>query len=58
MLGRTHFENVRNHLATYGIIPRIHGNVTTRFRFRDPETGWPISNLQKCDDLQKIFLSP
>jgi hypothetical protein len=28
MLGicRTHFENVRNHLATNGIIPRIHGN--------------------------------
>ena len=29
MLGisRTHFENVRNHLATNGIIPRVHGNV-------------------------------
>ena len=26
-IGRTHFENVRNHLATNGIIPRVHGNV-------------------------------
>jgi hypothetical protein len=26
-IGRTHFENVRNHLATHGIIPRVHGNV-------------------------------
>ena len=26
-IGRTHFENVRNHLATYGIIPRVHGNI-------------------------------
>ena len=23
-IGRTHFENVRNHLATNGIIPRVH----------------------------------
>jgi len=26
-IGRTHLENVRNHLATNGIIPRIHGNI-------------------------------
>ncbi|KAG9298968.1 hypothetical protein G9A89_020281 [Geosiphon pyriformis] len=26
-IGRTHFENVRNHLATNGIISRVHGNV-------------------------------
>jgi len=26
-IGRTHFENVRNYLATNGIIPRIHGNI-------------------------------
>ena len=26
-IGRTHLENVRNHLATNGIIPRVHGNV-------------------------------
>src|SRR5581483_8283910 len=26
-IGRTHFENVRNHLATNGIIPRVYGNV-------------------------------
>ena len=26
-IGRTHFENVRNHLATNGIIPRVHGNI-------------------------------
>ena len=26
-IGRTHLENVRNHLATNGIIPRIHGNM-------------------------------
>src|SRR5437016_6340007 len=25
-IGRTHFENVRNHLAANGIMPRIHGN--------------------------------
>ena len=26
-IGRTHFENVRNHLVANGIIPRVHGNV-------------------------------
>src|ERR1051325_6312478 len=26
-IGRTHFENVRNHLATNGIITRVHGHV-------------------------------
>ena len=26
-IGRTHFENVRSHLATNGIIPRVHGNI-------------------------------
>src|SRR5438128_10283939 len=26
-IGRTHFDNVRNHLATNGIIPRIHSNI-------------------------------
>ena len=26
-IGRTHLENVRNHLATNGIISRVHGNV-------------------------------
>src|SRR6185295_9817375 len=26
-IGRTHFANVRNHLATNGIIPRVHGNI-------------------------------
>ena len=26
-IGCTHFENVRNHLTTNGIIPRVHGNV-------------------------------
>ena len=26
-IGRTHLENVRNHLATNGIIPRVHGNI-------------------------------
>src|SRR6185295_11269692 len=26
-IGRTHFENVRNHLAANGILPRVHGNV-------------------------------
>ena len=26
-IGRTHFENFRNYLATNGIIPRVHGNV-------------------------------
>ncbi|CAG8625119.1 1315_t:CDS:2, partial [Ambispora leptoticha] len=26
-IGRTHFENVRNHLAANGIIPRVHGNI-------------------------------
>ncbi|KAG9295840.1 hypothetical protein G9A89_009069 [Geosiphon pyriformis] len=26
-IGRTHLENIRNHLATYGIIPRVHGNI-------------------------------
>ena len=26
-VGCTHFDNVRNHLATNGIIPRIHGNI-------------------------------
>src|SRR6185312_752716 len=26
-IGRTHLGNVINHLATNGIIPRVHGNV-------------------------------
>ena len=26
-IGRTHLENVRNHLATNGIIARVHGNI-------------------------------
>src|SRR5437660_8553414 len=26
-IGRTHLENVRNHLAANGIIPRVHGNI-------------------------------
>ncbi|CAG8647829.1 197_t:CDS:2, partial [Ambispora leptoticha] len=26
-IGRTHFENARNPLATNGIIPRVHGNI-------------------------------
>ncbi|CAG8553907.1 12759_t:CDS:2 [Ambispora leptoticha] len=26
-IGRTHLENVRNHLAMNGIIPRVHGNI-------------------------------
>ena len=26
-IGRTHLENIRNHLATNSIISRVHGNV-------------------------------
>ena len=26
-IGRTHLENVRNHLSTNGIIARVHGNI-------------------------------
>ena len=33
-IGRTHFENVRNHLATNGVIPRVHGNVKKVPRWR------------------------
>ena len=33
-IGRTHFENVRNHLATNGIIPRVHGNIKRMPRWR------------------------
>src|SRR5438132_4172642 len=33
-IGRTHFENVRNHLATNGIIPRIHGNIKRMPRWK------------------------
>ena len=35
-IGRTHFENVRNHLAVNGIIPRVHGNVK---KCRDGKTN-------------------
>src|SRR6185437_15882200 len=33
-IGRTHFENVRNHLATNGIILRIHGNIKRMPRWK------------------------
>ena len=33
-IGRTHFENVRNHLATNGIIPRVHGNIKRMPRWK------------------------
>src|SRR4029079_7577985 len=33
-IGRTHFENVRNHLATNDIIPRVHGNIKRMPRWK------------------------
>ena len=33
-IGRTHFENVRNHLAMNGIIPRVHGNIKRMPRWK------------------------
>ena len=33
-IGRTHFANVRNHLATNGIIPRVHGNIKRMPRWK------------------------
>src|SRR5689334_22434332 len=33
-IGRTHFENIRNHLATNGIIPRVHGNIKRMPRWK------------------------
>ena len=33
-IGRTHFENVRNHLETNGIIPRVHGNIKRMPRWK------------------------
>ncbi|KAG9302527.1 hypothetical protein G9A89_007231 [Geosiphon pyriformis] len=33
-IGRTHYENVRNHLATNGIIPRVHGNIKRMPRWK------------------------
>ena len=33
-IGRTHFENVRNHLATNGIILRVHGNIKRAPRWK------------------------
>ncbi|RHZ79578.1 hypothetical protein Glove_144g29 [Diversispora epigaea] len=29
-IGHTHLKNVRNHLATNGVIPRVHGNYNAR----------------------------
>ena len=26
-IGRTYFENIRNHLIDNGLLPRIHGNI-------------------------------
>ena len=26
-IGRTYFENIRNHLINSGLLPRIHGNI-------------------------------
>ena len=26
-IGRTYFENIRNHLISNGLLPRIHGNI-------------------------------
>ena len=37
-IGRTHFENVRNHLTTNGIIPRVHGNVKKVPRWKTKTT--------------------
>ena len=37
-IGRAHFENVRNHLATNGIIPRVHGNVNRVRRWKTKAT--------------------
>ena len=33
-IGREHFENVRNHLATNGIIPRARGNIKRMLRWK------------------------
>ncbi|KAG9301470.1 hypothetical protein G9A89_006567 [Geosiphon pyriformis] len=33
-IGRTYLENVRNHLATNGIIPRVHGNIKRVLRWK------------------------
>ena len=33
-IGRTHLENVRNHLATNGIIVRVHGNIKRMPRWK------------------------
>ena len=33
-IGRTHFENVRNYLATNGIIPRVYSNIKRMPRWK------------------------
>ena len=33
-VGRTYFENVRNHLATNDIVSRIHGNIKRMLRWK------------------------
>ncbi len=37
-IGRAHFENVRNHLATNGIMLRLHGNVKKVLRWKSKIT--------------------
>jgi len=63
-IGRTHFENVRNHLATNGIIPRIHGNVKKLPRWKTKITqyikinGTKNANCTKNAKVQKTRIYP
>ena len=50
-IGRTHLENVRNHLATNGIISRIYGNIK-----RVPWWKTKITNDIKVATAVKNFL--
>ena len=46
-IGRTHFENVRNHPATNGIIPRVHGNVKRVPRWKTKITIDAVATVVK-----------
>jgi hypothetical protein len=54
-IGRTHFENVRNHLATHGIIPRVHGNVK-RGRDGKPKQGYNANCWFANENFERVYL--
>ena len=56
-IGRIHFENVRNHLTTNGIIPRIHGNVK-KYRDGNQNNYWYNRRYRREENYAEIHGLP